>query len=251
MKIHRTLCSVLLLGMNVFCATARGQTQDCIPGKSPGAWSAKAADLCTTVSDSAPDATRDILIYSPSRKTAVHVVKEAWWVEVGAKRLDFNSGKAYVGYPAELAWSSDGKFFYITWSEGNIDGWVTEVYEVGADQIHKITDIGSPIQKDFDQQHACVSTNARGEKEQYEPNIGGVAWLPDSKRLLVAAEAIPDSRCGDRSGQFAGYLVSIPDGAILERFGPKDLVEKWRAQLGARLKGNYADMTLTERTARP
>jgi hypothetical protein len=250
-NLRRITLSCAYVLMAYVCPNVHAQSRECLPGHSPGFWSKRATDLCTAVKGTVPDATRDMRIESPDGERAVHIVRDSWWVEVGSKRLDLAPGRAYVSYPAELAWSPNSRFFYITWSEGNIDGWITQVYEVGESDVREIPDVGRTVKEAFDQRHACFSVGVDGKRTTYEPNLGALTWLGDSSGLVIVAESIPDSRCDGQAGEFGGYIVSIPDGDILGRYSPNELVQRWRGALGNRLQGNYADLSPEQKRARP
>ncbi|MHB8411409.1 MAG: hypothetical protein ACYDDI_05615 [Candidatus Acidiferrales bacterium] len=233
------------------CSSIISSGQECVPGRSAGQWSVAAADLCTTVKGTVPDFTRDLRVYSEGKKYAVHVVKNRWWVENAGKRLPLAVPKAYVGYPAELAWALDGKAFYITWSNGSIAGFVTEVYRIDDHNVEPVPDLNRIVQKDFNLRHECVFYD-KGKNIGYDPNVVGLKWADNSTSgLVVVAEIPPDSLCGEGMGYFGGYLISIPGEQILKRYSPEDLFQQFGKVMGQRLRGDFSGLTGKQRSELP
>lgn len=227
-----------------------GQESGCPPGGGPGWWSRAATDLiassdfrCTS------EELRDLRILSPDHRIAVRVVKDAWWVEVGNRKLSLKGTESKVGYPAELAWSPDSRAFYITEGVGNIDGFRLRLYRVEDEGIRILPDVNRMVQQDFNRQHMCVSYPGSKTLED-NPNVAGVEWLGGSDQLLVVAEVPPHGTC-TQMGYFGGYVVSVSSAAIMERFSPRELLRKWHDVVGRRLREEFLDLTAKQRDDLP
>lgn len=225
--------------------------QECVPGRSPGQWSAAAKDLCTTVKGTVPDFTRDLTLYSENKKYAVRVVKDKWWVENSGRRMNSPISTPKVGYPAELAWSPDGKAFYITWSNGSIAGFLTEVYRIRGGSVEPTPNINKIVRDDFTIRHKCLFYD-KGKNIGYDPNVVGLQWIDNSTySLVIVAEVPPDSLCGLNMGYFGGYLVSVRSGRILKRYSPEDLFKQFGKIMGERLLGDFSGLTRKEKSELP
>jgi hypothetical protein len=86
--------------------------------------------------------------------------------------------------------------------------------------------IGRHVLKDFKRHYKCW--------EPELPNVGAVAWIEGSAKLLLAAQVPPHSSCREM-GKLRGYVVSVPRGAILESMDEKVLRDRWEDLLGWRL----------------
>jgi hypothetical protein len=72
--------------------------------------------------------------------------------------------------------------------------------------------------------------------ESEDPNIGGIMWIDDSSKLLVAAETLPHSNC-DGLGTFRAYDIKLPSGEILKSYGQLDAKKEFWNHLGQELRG--------------
>jgi hypothetical protein len=241
-----TFVSLLTLCVGL---TTHGQEPECRPGASPGWWSTNAIDLCTGTKDTVPDLTRDLTIATKDHMKTVRVVKGNWWVESLGRKFDFGPEKAQVGYPAELAWSPDGRAFYITSGRGLITGYTTELYQVKDGKVEQLPDINRIIKEDFERRHKCVFVD-NGKDIGDEPNVGGLDWIGGSKQILVAAEVPPHSLCS-QPGYFGAYLISVREGRILNRYSPKQLLQGWPRVAGQRLKDDYKGLSRREKLLVP
>lgn len=214
-----------------------------------GQWSNVASDLCPGKDSAIPEESRNLRVIASSRETVFHVVNGRWWVTVNGRPQSLNSKHSQVGCPAEVAWSPDSKALYVTQSDGEIAGFHTEVF-LFADRFEEISpNLNSVVERDFTHDHGCIQ-RIKGKRVTEEPNIAGLRWVKDHNQLLLVAEVRPDSLCGHR-GYFAGYLIEIPTGQIIERYSPGELNRQWDKDLGVRLKGDFDGLAVKERDMRP
>jgi hypothetical protein len=228
---------------------AHGQEPKCLAGGSPGWWSTDATDLCTTTKDTVPDFTRDLSISTQDHVKTVHVVKGDWWVESSGRKLHYDPQDAHVGYPAELAWSPDGNAFYITSGTGIIAGYKTELYQVKNDKLERPININLIIKEDFERRHKCTYMD-KGKDIGDEPNVGALKWVSGSDQILVVAEVPPHGLC-PHFGYFGGYLISVLQGKILNRYSPKQLMQGWPHVIGQKLKDDYKGLSRQEKLLVP
>ena len=136
----------------------------------------------------------------------------------------------------------------MTWSDGSIRGFRTELYGVEGEQVAAFRDINNLLQRDFDVHHKCEYFD-KGKKYKEQDNIAGLRWVDGSSKLLAIVEVPPDSSC-DR-GYFGGYLVDTKVSSILDRLTPEDVVQRFGKAVGQRLKADYEDLTYKEKVTAP
>jgi len=219
----------------LLCALSWGQGEPCPQGGSVGRWSVEAVDLCAK--QGVVEFTRNYRIYSPDRHAAVHVSNFEWRLEAEANVVPQDSGPGPLTYPAELAWAPDSQSFYITQSEGNITGFRTVVFKISGVHLQHMSDINQVVMRDFEKHHKCIFKQ-NGQNIGGRPNVAGLSWQSGSARLLVIAEVPPHGLC-EEGGYFEGYVLSLPEGRIVERFGPDAVVQRWGKAMGVRLRGDW------------
>jgi len=234
--VHRTALLLLFV-----CSAASGQTVDCPPGCSLGRWSNEAVDL-STVTSKAPYETRDIRIPSPDREKTARIVKDQWWIEIGGVRISLGTRKSSIFYPGEFAWAPNSRALYITEGAGYTTGYRVRIYSLDNNKLPTEGDVNRMVQRDFERRHKCA--------EGQLPNVGGVHWMNDSRHLLLVAEEPPVGICPDMN-YFGGYLISVGDGQIVERYSPKTIEDRWTDVLGYRLKGEFEYLSAEQRVALP
>jgi hypothetical protein len=221
---------------------AWGQTSGCPSKGRLGQW---AVTACTGVD------TRDLRVYSPDRSKAVHVVRYRWWVELGGRRTSLSKKASYVTYPAELAWAPDNQTFYVTQSESEFGGFHTDIYRVNNDEIEQLPDLYQIVGREFDRQHECTVFHSNSKKTvRYKSSIAGFKWTSGGNQLVVVVEVPQDNICKN-AGYFQGYLISIPDERVIERYSSRELARRWKDLLGERLKGDLDSMSTQARDAVP
>jgi hypothetical protein len=242
------ICWVVALSLGLI-PRIWAQSSGCPPGGGVGQWSVKAVNLNASSDWSCnSEDRRDLRLYSPDHEAVIRVVKDHWWIESAGRKMAPSPKGSYVSYPAELAWSPDSGAFYITWSDGSIRGFQTEVYRFEGDRIESFPDFNQVVRRDFNRLHGCTFVQD-GKTYHESPNIAALGWTSGSSALLVVAEAPPDSWC-DR-GYFGGYVVSLSDSAILRRYSPQQLNEQYGQMIGARLRGDFENLTKKEKSELP
>jgi hypothetical protein len=237
-RFHGHRAALLLL---LVCSAAWGQTVDCPPGCSLGRWSNEAVDL-STVTSKAPYETRDIRIPSPDREKTARIVKDQWWIEIGGVRISLGTKKSSILYPVEFAWAPNSSALYVTEGEGYITGYRVRIYSLDDNKLRAEHDVNQTVQRDFERRHKCA--------EGQLPNVAGLHWMNDSQHLLIVAEEPPLGICPDMN-YFGGYLISVADGQIIERYSPKTIQDRWKDGLGFRLKDEFEYLSAEQQVALP
>ena len=144
---------------------------------------------------------------------------------IGKKKL---TARINFGLNAEVLWSPDSQAFTVSGSEGGAGGlYLTDVFTVSADDLTKIP-LSKLIWHKFGHPVRC------GWPES--PNVGAIAWLEGSTRLLVAAQLIGHSNC-DSNFTFRAYEVEIPTRTILRSYNQLIAKKLFKSQLGEWLVG--------------
>ncbi|MGA9883757.1 MAG: hypothetical protein WBQ34_08570 [Candidatus Acidiferrales bacterium] len=94
----------------------------------------------------------------------------------------------------------------LTYSDGGaIGGFHVRVFLIDANGVKDVSTSIDAAVTDFKSRHYC---EARGN------NVTALKWIRG--KLLLSTEVYPDSDCGPDAGHLEGYLVSVPEGKILE-----------------------------------
>ena len=130
----------------------------------------------------------------------------------------------------EFQWSPDSKAFFVTYSEGgSVGNFEVKVYYPSKKGI-KIIDPTLAVQKDFLNHYPkCFDPET--------PNLAGITWIKDSRRLLIAAEVLPHSNC-DMMGTFAAYEIEVPSGNIIKKYGQLEAKKQFWNLLGPELRNS-------------
>ncbi len=184
-------------------------------------WSTGAADVSRVPGD------RKTVVVSPDSKKSIVIDRHGFYVTEGGTRLPGMEDDAGFDVLAELTWAPDSSAFVVTWSDGGIVGtWRVNVYLVDGSRVRRV-DPTAEVVKHFKTQYRCDGSE--------EPNVAAIRWAKGSQRLLLVAEVPPHSSCPEM-GKVMGYMVSVPKGAILERFSHGQLKRQWGRHLGERLR---------------
>jgi hypothetical protein len=199
----------------------------------PGIWSADAAYLWpgSTVIADYPKGGRSIEIASPD-KTLVLLIRESTLSVAPAEHPGEHIGRDIpIENLAEVLWAPNSKAFALTQSTGGwVGSWNVSVFLVSRNEIKKVS-IADRAFSEFKERKVVRKKNCDIE----EPNIGAVAWIEGSSRLVVLAEAPPHSSCCDM-GYIRGYTLEVQSGNILARYGRAELDRTFNNRLGARFK---------------
>ena len=110
----------------------------------------------------------------------------------------------------EFQWAPDSKAFFLTYSDGGAVGNYEVMVYYPSDEGVETIEPTSAVEKDFLAYYPKCA-------EPETPNLGGVAWVKDSRRLLVAAQVLPHSNC-DMMGTFSLYEIEVPSGKIIKKY---------------------------------
>jgi hypothetical protein len=232
----------LALLLSIPHSASWGQGTECPPGCGPGRWANEAINLSSAPSK-APEQTRYIRVTSPDHQKTAHILKEKWWIEIGGARISPERKASSIFYPAELAWAPDSRALYITESFGYTTGYRVLIFRLENDELRQVHDVNKAVQRDFERRHKC--------SEGQLANVAGLRWVDDSQHLLIVAEVPPIGGICTEMNYFGGYLVSVANGQIIERYNPQAVKDRWEDSLGYRLKGDFDLLSLAQRTTIP
>jgi hypothetical protein len=232
-KMARWSNAALVVTLNVLWASGQVLLQD-KRSPTPGEWSANGVYLAYGLGSlDKPGKHRVSEVPSPdSAKVALFPDGQARLIVQDRSGREL-AGTEGIGIPtlSEVLWSDDSAAFAVTSSEGGWVGqWSVLVFLVDEKLVKPIC-VTDQAKKDAMTRYKC-NESERNE----EPEMGAVAWLERSKRLLVVAQVPPHSSCYPHMGKLFGYVVSVPSGDILERYSEKQLRNRWRQFLGERLE---------------
>jgi len=250
MMITKAVVRNLWLAGFVLVLSVIGECSDCPPRGKPGFWSTNAVYLCSRWDGS--QFVREIRIASPDGQKAVHVVGDHWVVEVGNKILSLDHKTSYVSfYPAELAWAPDSNAFYIVQSDATseINGFHTELFGIEQQELKPLVAINRLVGDDLARRYKCLPLASGSDPEDY-PNIAGLKWMDGSAKIVVIAEVVPHSSC-EHMGYFGGYVVSVSDGTVVNRYSPQDVMTRWPTVVGTRLQDDFKGLGPKEKHALP
>lgn len=221
-----------------------------------GLWSREATYLCPQWKGR--EFTRDMRVKSPDGEATIRVGREHWWLEIGGEKISLppresrlTDDDSRVTENAELAWAPDGKTFYLTQTENRagVQGFYTGVYRIVKGRVLSLLNIDEIVQREFDVRHRCVSYDARGKRYSEEADIAAVRWVDGPDQLLMIAETPYDSEC--RRGYFAGYMVSLSQRKVTQRYSARELMNRWETVVGDRLWEDFRSLTPRQKDAAP
>lgn len=129
----------------------------------------------------------------------------------------------------EVMWAPDSKAFAETYSDGGAVGtFHVLVYFVEENGLRIIEPTKSVTRAYLSRPPECHYPE--------DPNVGAIAWLGDSDRLLVAAETLPHSNC-EGMGTFRAYEIRLPDGEIVRSYDQLDAKKRFWNRMGEELRG--------------
>jgi hypothetical protein len=148
-----------------------------------------------------------------------------------------------------MAWSPDSDAFYITEGVGAVGGYLTRVYRVEDNKIERLPDIDRTVQIALDRNHKCKDEVSGEVTPPKYLNVAAVRWLDGSNALLAVGEIPPTGECGEQSGYFEGFMVSLTSGEILKRYSPQTVISRWGKVVGDRLTSDLQAITESDSTA--
>ena len=187
-----------------------------------GYWSRHATSLSYTDNGARR---RHVEVASPDRRKTIIVTGPSLRVDADGRQLPGIENLG-VNTLAEAMWSPDSSAFVLTESDGGlVGGWFISVYSLENGRLISRS-VTNQVVKRFQKLYPCPKNEA--------PNIGAVAWLRGSTRLLVVAEVPPHSSCPDM-GKVQGYIVEVSSGNVVQQLSASELKQQWRDSLGGRV----------------
>jgi hypothetical protein len=172
---------------------------------------------------------RCVKITSPDSRKTVYVGPTHLDVRIDDRWAPFPAERWEVETLAELLWAPDSSAFVVTQSDGgDVGTWLVAVYVLEGNGVARF-DVARTVRESFQKRHPC--------DEPEDANVGAIAWLGGSKKLLLAAEVPPHSNCREM-GKLGGFVVEVPSGRIIQELSDADLRAKWGSSLGERLRAS-------------
>jgi hypothetical protein len=123
-----------------------------------------------------------------------------------AKDLDSRSVWMAVDHDRTLDNTDDQAHIALTYSDGGaIGGFHVRVFLIDGNGVRDVSKCIDGAVADFKARHYCKT---RGN------NVSALKWTRGG--LLILTEVYPTGDCGSDLGHLEGYLVSVPQGKILE-----------------------------------
>ena len=184
---------------------------------SPGRWSAESLDLATP-------ADAPIRRYPSVDSSAEAVVEnDSLAVHVG----DRHAGRVPFAVPGEILWSEDSAAFAVTSSDGGEGGtWRVALHALSGEGVRTVDPTGSVVEAFLPLQRC---------REPELPDVGAVAWVDGSRKVLVVARVPSRPGCSN-AGFIQGYVVALPSGAVERTLTESEILERYRAKLGRELR---------------
>jgi hypothetical protein len=217
----------LLLTLGNLLITSQNLPDGCPPQGRAGDFSRLSIDLCF---QDAENERRELELPSPDHSLRLVVNGEDGQVYARGQKV----GPSFaITRDEEIIWSPDSRALLFTISFGAAGPVLANFGTVQRASTDKDTDVTQTIRVDFASRHSKDRCHA-------EANVGGLAWLDGSRKAVFVAEVPPSPQCEKDGGYFEGYVVSFPDGSILERHSMKETIRRWRGVLGSRLEDDIA-----------
>jgi len=194
---------------------------------------------------------RPELIPSPDRKSRVAAVyRDAFTLKDGGRvalaYLRVTTplmGTQNVELPAgfgkfDLHWFPDSKGFFLNGNNGGgYWGFWVWVYWLEGGTVRKV-DVMRAVRQDMLASFPpCRATKADPDtcRELYSdsqyPNESGIDWSSGPAGLVVMAEVPCSSSYGGVMCQVKGYVVSVPEGKIVQTMNARELKDRWQGSM--------------------
>jgi hypothetical protein len=218
--------SWLLMAVGGLFASSNRGHRDCPKvSRMPGAFSQLSIKLCFQDEDSQQ---RHLEIPSPDRSLLFVVDGQEAHVLAKGQKV----GHSFtVTRDEEIVWSSDSRALLFTISFGAAGPVSADFGTVQGVPSMADVSVTETIRKDFDSRHS-------NDQCHKEVNVAGLVWLNGSANAVLIAEVPPSPQCDESGGYFEGYVVSFPDGKIVERRSMREAIRRWHNLLGPRIKGD-------------
>jgi len=219
--------SIVMLALLSVCADVNGQ-----PGRpiSPPSYSQQAIAIWDNIWVNG-EPTGTVQIPSPDgdkKVTATYDQKsDRLWLTIGVGPAQFRISVA-GGVGSELAWSPDSRAFFLTYSEAGLDGdYHTCIIYVSSKGIRRLS-VDRITRRAFGNPVKCLEPSSI-------VNVVGVAWLEDSKRILVAAQIVPLNIC-DSFNTFKAFEIYLPERIVVKPYEQLTAKKKFWNYLGTFLR---------------
>jgi hypothetical protein len=216
----------LILLSNVFLGTSYQRLVGCPQsGQRLGEFSQDSVDLCFQDED---NERRNLEMSSPDHSVLLKIDGQEGRFYSGGHEI----GPAFkVARDVEIIWSPDSRAVIFTLSLGAAGPVAADFGVVHGPSSAADIALTERIRRDFASHHLK-------DKCHEEVNVAGLTWLDGSARAVLIAEVPPSPQCTESGGYFEAYIVSFPNGQILERCSMKETIRRWRKVFGPRLKGD-------------
>jgi hypothetical protein len=194
-------------------------------GARPGSFSKVSVDLCFQ-----NDGTelRHLEIASPDG--SLRLVVDGQEAQVFSKKRPI--GRSFsAARDEEIIWSPDSHALLFTVSFGGAGPVSAGFAAVQETTSTASSDLTATIRRDFVSRHSDDKCNS-------DINVGGLSWVDGSDKAVLIAEVPPSPQCEESGGYFEAYVVSFPDGRIVERYSMNESIRRWRGVFGPRLDGD-------------
>jgi hypothetical protein len=147
----------------------------------------------------------------------------------GDLELSFTRGESFepVGYkvepPAMASWAPDSKAFIINDGEGSGMSSTFRLFRVDGAHATQVGSVHQVAVSIFRKALRCPSSAAH-------PNVWGIGWSSDGKRLFLLVQATVNESCGGQDA-FIGLIVSATDGSVISQLTKKQTKQKFRSML--------------------
>ena len=167
----------------------------------------------------APDGKRAIVVKPPVDGEETHIV----FVRAGGHDYRTKLGALVL---AEVAWASDSKAFFVTYSDGGgVGTYHVDVVYVSDNGIHVIEPVPNGRR---------LLTPTCFDPEM--PNVGAIGWIGNgSDRLAIAVEIPPHSSCASM-GTFKAFVIQLPNGKVVSEYGQIEAKRTFSKLIGAELR---------------
>jgi hypothetical protein len=140
----------------------------------------------------------------------------------------------------ELLWSPDSSAFLVNGSTSSYAGFFTTIYRISTTGLQKLG-VTQAAQSDMVSSFPPCRATKRDEQlcrstiRNPNFNISGVAWL-GTAQVVVAAEVPCSSSYGGIMCQVQGYVISVPEGSLVERLSAKELKGRWQSKMAWQMR---------------